>query len=427
MPPLAPPASHPPRPHRLPRPGAAVESQPCAPQVAYDRAFWLTYASNLLFVTGVTLLFRYADFVTLLGGTEFHLGWIVGVGMIGSLFMRLALGSCIDRYGTKVVWLGSTLLFSISCFAHLMVTNYAGIAIYALRILYCCALAGVAGASITFVSKRGPTKRIAEMVGMLGTSGFVGIIVGALLGDLLMNSVTVGREQIQQMFVVAAVVVLASLPFAWFATRSEVQPTRSPDSSLYSLLLRHHPGPVLALSVVMGLGYGLPTVFLRTYAADLGIPRIGAFFTIYAIAAVVTRILTRRWPERYGNRPIILLGTAVMVVSMLLFLLVHTEWQLALPAIGFGCYHAILFPAVMAAGSETFPARHRGLATVLVLAASDLGLLVGSPTAGAVLRYSETAGLPPYPTMFLTMAGLMAIVGAWYAIVTRAADVKKAP
>lgn len=427
MPPLVPPVRHPPRPHHLPKHGIAAESQPCAPQPVYDRPFWLTYVSNLFFAIGVALLFRYADFITLLGGTEFHLGWIVGVGMIGSLFMRLALGSCMDRYGTQVVWLGSTLLIVVTCLAHLIVTSHAGVAIYALRILYCCASAGIVGASMTFVSKRGPTKRIAEMVGMLGTSGFTGLVLGTLLGDLLMNSVTVGQNQIQQMFLVAALMGLLSLPFAWLATRGEVQPQHSPGPSLFSVLQRHHPGPVLVLGVAMGLGLGLPSVFLRTYAADLGIPRIGAFFTIYSVAAVVTRLLTRRWPERYGNRPIILWGTAMMVVSMLLFLLVHSEWQLALPAIGFGCYHAILFPAVMAAGSVTFPARHRGLATVLVLAASDLGLLVGSPTAGAVLRYSETAGLPPYPTMFFTMAGLIAVVGIWYAIVTRNADARKLP
>ena len=59
---------------------------------------------------------------------------------------------------------------------------------------------------------------------------------------------------------------------------------------------------------------------------------------------------------------------------------------------------------MVAAGSVTFPLRHRGLATVLVLATWDLGQLIGAPTAGAVLQYSPLAGLPPYPTMFLTMA-----------------------
>jgi MFS family permease len=391
------------------------------PHPAYGRPFWLAYVANLLMVIGVALLFRYADFVLLLGGTEYHLGWIVGVGMIGSLIMRLAMGSCIDHYGTKVVWLGSALMLAASCFGHLAVDSHRGAAIYALRITFCLGHAGIAGAAMTFVSKRGSDKRIAEMVGMLGTSGFLGVLLGAVLGDLMLGSVTVDRGDVDRMFITAGALVLSSCPFAWLATRTEVRSAHAPGASLLEVVHRHHPGSVLVVGTAMGLGFGLPGIFLRTYATDLDIPRIGAFFTVYAAAALVTRVLTRRWPERFGNRPMILLGTGGLVASMLLFLVVHSEWQLIVPAIGYGCSHAIVFPAVMAAGNVAFPARHRGLATVLVLAAQDVGTLVGAPAAGAVLKYSRPAGLSPYPTMFVTMAALMAAVGAVYVALSRPA------
>ena len=53
---------------------------------------------------------------------------------------------------------------------------------------------------------------------------------------------------------------------------------------------------------------------------------------------------------------------------------------------------------------------------MLVLATWDLGVLVGAPMCGAVLKYSPSAGLPSYPTMFLVTAGLMALIGLWYAV-----------
>ena len=188
-----------------------------------------------------------------------------------------------------------------------------------------------------------------------------------------------------------------------------------PGPSLFSIVRRHNPGVVLAVGVAMGMGLGLPTVFLRTYAADLGIPRIGIFFIVYAVAAIIARVITRRWCERFGHRPIIILGMGGVAAGLAMFLLVHTEWQLALPAAVFGCSHAILFPSVVVAGSVTFPPQHRGLATLLVLAVWDLGILVVSPSAGAILEYSGLVGLAPYPTMFLTMAGAVLIVGLWYA------------
>lgn len=51
----------------------------------------------------------------------------------------------------------------------------------------------------------------------------------------------------------------------------------------------------------------------------------------------------------------------------------------------------------------------------MVLAAWDVGQVLGAPTAGAVLRYSGAAGLPSYPTMFLTIAGILAVTAGWYA------------
>ena len=90
---------------------------------AYGVPFWMAYVSATLLMTAVSLLYRFADFITSLGGTEFHLGCIVGVGMVGSLVTRLALGSWIDRYGSKVIWLSSTGLFAVTCFAHLFIAS----------------------------------------------------------------------------------------------------------------------------------------------------------------------------------------------------------------------------------------------------------------------------------------------------------------
>jgi MFS family permease len=173
---------------------------------------------------------------------------------------------------------------------------------------------------------------------------------------------------------------------------------------------------ILVIVVTMGMALGLPSTFLRTYATDQGIPRIGLFFLVYCIAAVVIRVPTRRWSERFGPRRIILGGMAGMTASVAIFPLVHSEWQLALPAVGFGCSHGVLWPAVLAAGSVAFPPKNRGLATILLLATWDLGLFIASPSVGVILRYAHSVGLPPYPTMFLSMAGLLTVVTLWYAV-----------
>lgn len=378
---------------------------------AYGRPFWLAYAANTLIMVAVSLLFRYADFISLLGGTEYHLGWIVGVGMVGSLAMRLFLGVGIDNYGPRLVWHGSLILFAAACFGHLLVSTHTGPVIYLLRIVLCCSMAGIFGASMTYISGRAAPQRMAEMIGMLGTSGFVGMVIGTQLGDVLLGTFTIIPEQTTMMFVVAGLLACESLLFAVLSTWGAVHVIHENRPPLLQVLRRYNPGLVFIVGIAMGIGLSLPGTFVRTYAAELDLPRIGAFFGVYAPTAIITRILTRRLPERIGTKPMILAGLAAMVVSQLLFLPVRAEWQFVLPGIGYGLSHAVLFPSVIAAGSQYFPTHHRGLATTVMLSTWDLGALVGSPLVGAIVHFSPRAGLPPYPTMFLSVAGLLSVVG----------------
>lgn len=393
----------------------------------YGRPFWYAYAANTSVMIAVSLLFRYADFVTLLGGSELHLGWIVGIGMVGSLAARVFLGWAIDHYGARRVWLAALMLLSACCLSHLLVTSYRSPAIYVLRILFCCSLAGIFGASMTFISGRAPTARMAEMLGMLGTSGFVGMVFGTQIGDMLCGTETITRHQINSMFVIAGGFGGAALFFAWLATWGQAVPSPRRRPPLFWLLRRYQPGTVLLVSAAMGMGIGLPGTFLRTYAAELDITRIGLFFAVYAPTAIITRLATRRLPERFGLRPMILAGMVLMALSQLMFLAVRNEWLLIVPGLVYGMAHAVMFPSTIALGSSAFPNRYRGLGTTLMLAAFDFGQLVGAPIAGWIVDSGDSLGLPGYPVMFCSVAAMFGVVGAVFALATSARRQSIAP
>src|SRR5206468_11092418 len=68
--------------------GRGVLARSAKPQTnVYGRAFWLSYLALTSLMIAVSLMYRYADFVTFLGGTELELGSVVGVGMIGNLLI----------------------------------------------------------------------------------------------------------------------------------------------------------------------------------------------------------------------------------------------------------------------------------------------------------------------------------------------------
>lgn len=386
-----------------------------AEETAFGWPFWLTYGSNFLLMVAVSLLYRYGDFVKELGGNELNLGWIIAVGMIGSLAMRLGQGIGIDAYGPRQIWLWSSALFISTCLGHLLVTDVKGPLVYVLRIFYQSSLAGFFGASITYISGRAPVARIAEVVGTLGTSGFIGMVFGTWLGDALLIYAEIDRTHVDRMFVAAALLGSASFVMSWLATRGHLPPVRRKRLPMFRVLKRYHPGGVLWIAIATGFGISLPGVFLSRYAASLEIADIGPFFTIYCPTAFIARVSMRSVPERFGIRPMIAVGMLALVAGMLLFLVVQKPWQFAIPAVAVAIAHAALFPAVIAGGSGVFPTRYRGLGTTMSLAFFDLGCLVGSPIVGEVLYWAEHFGWRAYPTMFLVVAGLLAAMGLIYA------------
>jgi len=368
----------------------------------YDGRFWLASASNLCTAIAVALLFRYADLVHRLGGGEFELGWIVGIGMVGSLTIRLALGRAIASHGPRTTWLVSLAVLAATCFAHLLLQTCHGPAIYVLRLLFASSVAGVYGSSITWVGSRVPRARLAEVVGTLGASGFVAWAVGNTLGDVLSS----GPGHVERLFVVAGLCTLVAMVFSWLATAGIVPAGHSSNGSTARVLWRYSPRIVLLVGAAAGLVLGLPSTFLRTYTADLGITTMSWFFGVYAGVALAVRVAARKLPERFGLAPVILLGLSLLCAGLLAFLVVNSAWQLAIPAVIFGFAHALIFPPIVAASTLSFPESCRGLGTLLILAAYDVGVLVGTPLSGAIVRYSPSFGLPPYPTMFIAVAAL---------------------
>lgn len=382
----------------------------------YGTAFWFTYIANFCISVGVAILYRYADLVVSLGGSELDLGWIVGVGMIGSLFMRLALGTGIDRNGPRLIWMGSALIYSISCFAHLLLDTCHGPSIYILRICFASAVAGVFGSAMAMISGKMKESRIAEILGMLGTSGFLGMVIGTQLGDIMVGGDAIERWQVDRVFVLAGLLGLVSLIFIWAATIGRKPNKRKRRIPIWAVLRRYHPGSVLWVSVVMGIALGMPATFLRTYAAELHIHRIAVFFSVYAPAGFITRVLTRHMPERFGTTNMTMVGLGGLAVTQFLFLGIESEWGFLLPGILFGASHAIVFPCVVAAGSSQFPERYRGLATMIMLSTSDIGVLIGAPLTGLILYTAAQLDLPKYPSIFCLTALLLLVTMAFHAI-----------
>ncbi|HEX4150566.1 MAG TPA: MFS transporter, partial [Pirellulales bacterium] len=391
------------------------ELEASAHERTFGTAFWLTYAANTAMTAASSLFFRYDDFVEALGGGELLLGWLIGVGMVGSLLVRTVQGRGIDDYGARRIWIWSTVLFVVSCLAHLLVSTVYGPLIFVCRTLLQTSMAGFFGASISYIAGRKSTTHMADAIGTLGTSGFIGIVLGTWIGDLVLGD----GEHYELMFVAAAALGSSAIVFGWLAPNGELRPIRRRRLPLVWIVRRYHPGPIIWMGVAAGFGLGLPTVFLRPYTRELGIEELGTFFYPYMLVAFVTRLGIRRLPALIGIRWMVLIGISTMVVATGLFVVVRSAWQLCLPAVFLGVAHACIFPAVMAGGTGEFPHRYRGVGTTAMLAMFDLGNFVGQPSFGAVWDAASHWKLPGFIVAFSVSAAAIGLGAVGYAWATR--------
>jgi MFS family permease len=394
---------------------APVSAPPGRETSVYNRVFWLAYVANLTLVTANALTFRFAELVAYLGGTEQIAGTIVGVGVAGALVARLFLGRGIDHYGTRTLWFISGAVFLVSCSLFLVCRSISPL-IFVARAGFAVSVAGMFTCSIVHIQNLVPASRRTEVIGNLGSSGFLGMILGAQLGDWIFAAFEEGRPQFLALFGGTIVLGIAYLILVFIATRGDGHVRPHCTLPAHKLLFRYWPGNIVLVAMIMGISITVTTVFLTRYATHSGFRNaVGTFFTGYALFAFVFRIGTQRWSDTIGRHRMILYGLLGHAACHASLPFITAEWHFLFPAVAGGFGHALLFPAVVSKGAGQFPRRFRGSGTTLVLGFVDLGTAVFAPVLGGIIDYFDHSG---FPQMFFTSAAASLAVAVIYATTT---------
>jgi len=350
----------------------------------YNRAFWLVFVANLFLCAANTLTFRFAEFVKFLGGNEELTGSIVAFGLIASIVWRTFLGQVMDRFGVRKVWLGSTVIYLVGV-TMLATTSNVGWFIYAARAIFAIGIASMYASALSFVQGLAPIERRTEIIGTYGASGFLGMIAGAQLGDLLFKTYSHGSWLFIALFAItfAMGAVHGLLALSLAMEKPPARPTVKVRAD--QLFVRYWPPMMSVVTLMMGLLFAITTVFLTRYATERGISGLRVFFSAYAITAFLMRLTARNWSKTAGRHRLIVIGLASQVAAVAALLPIYQSWHLLPSGICFGFGQALLFPCVISLGAGAFPEQYRGTGTTLTLSAIDLGTVVMAPVLGWVI------------------------------------------
>ncbi len=371
----------------------------------YTLSFFQVLVGAMLTMTAVSMQFHFGEYVASVGYSVNVLGWITGIGVVGTISLRPYTGRWIDTLGCRPCFLAAAIAGAAANFSFQFAESFW--AICAIRIVMSASHATFLATVAVYAAHAASPLRRAESLGTVGIGGFLGMMVGPAVGDMIFASIADPARAFPLFFdLVAGVSLLAGLVVMNVRVAT---PQRQVDSPPFTTLVRRHwPGRILAVCIAFATCLTIQMTFLERFAHDRGFEDIRWFFLAYGPTAIVLRIVGRRIPQRLGRRRVCATGLGVMGVGTLLFIPVQTGWHLAFPALLMGVGHAFVFPSMVDLVAAAMPLEHRGLGTSLALGSMDVGFVLGGIAWGQLVVW---AGFEP---MFAVSALVTCAVAFWY-------------
>jgi MFS family permease len=372
----------------------------------------LVLASQTCFVVANTLLAHYSRWVEFLGGSVRQVGMIMGAGAVVGLLLRPWMGQWIDRLGSRRTWVIGCGVFAIGSFGNLLLTELTPV-IYLVRSCLVLGAAIVFASSLTYITQMASPSRRTEAIGILGVGGFLGMLLGPALGDLLLSSQRL-RGNFVTLFVVAAIGSVVPAILLCFLRAAPGLGSKSAVrlADFVRMVRQNWPGTILLVDLAFGLCMTAPFVFLASYVDEgpleiPGVSTIGLFFWCYAGWGLIVRVTVRRMADTVGRRKMLLAGMFLMSMGMFCFWFVDEAhaWMIIVPALITGTAHGLVFHTMTSLTIESFPSEVRGTGSALTLMMLDMGMILGAPILGQI---AETFGF----NWMYTAIGVFSLVAA---------------
>lgn len=376
----------------------------CAPPRPEPRSFWnrdflMALVGYFFLFMAVSLFFLLPVVLERFGPRQSRIGLIMGIHSVVAIAIRPLFGRVIDvRGGRRIAILGLLVLLFATPFFHL-VRDAGGLPLL-LRALTGLGWGISMTATIAVCSDLAPVERLALSMGVIGIAGLVANALGPLLAEEVIRRFGPGwLYNASVAFLVAALVCL-------LATREIVKPERDGQGGGLRVL-KAVPwvlaAVVSAMPVFHGAIRGAMIYFIAVFGHSVGIGRVGPFFLVFSLAAILTRFGMGDLSDRLGRKKVILPAALIIVGNLFLIAQVRSFPLLIVTGFIGGLGQGLIFPALSTYIIDFLGRENKGLAISLYLSLFDVGMGIGSPFFGWM---SDLAG---YRWMY-RIAGLFLLV-----------------
>jgi MFS family permease len=352
-------------------------------------------------------------YIQRLGGDEADIGLVQGLYSAAGIVCQPVVGALIDYLGRRFFMRLGALLLVVSCALFVVASPLPLLGV--LRILQGVAFSAFFVANYVHVVEMVPVERRGWALGIFGLSGLVSTSLAPLFGEFVIR-----RFGFPAFFMSSTVIAAVATAMGWGVR--DVRPAAlgaRPGLHVIReglLELRHMH---MAIGLFFGLGTGTIFTFLPTFGEDLGITSVGLFYTAYAAAAMLVRVVGGNLIDVRGRRAVIIpcmfvQSAATCIIALVAILFAPALRLPVLPFIflaGFlaGAAHGFLYPAMSALLMDVTPERRRGSAVGIFSSVILVGNSFGAIAFGYVAHGLGYAVMWSALTVLLIVGSLLSI------------------
>lgn len=359
-------------------------------------------------------------FAESLGAAPELIGMVVAASTVTGVVFKLPSGALSDIFGRRRLMMVGALFFAVPPFLYPAVTDAGSLLL--LRFVHGFATAIFAPVASAYVAGLGDLGRGARL-GWFSSANDLGATVGPLLGGLILFA----TASFAASYLMVGLLGVLALGVALLvpeveqprpaAARSLAAQTAELRNGLRDVLTTPAVLTAAAVEATMYLGFGAFLGFMPVYARAVGLDdaQIAVVLALQLTVAVLAKPLTGNLSDRFGRKPVIVLGLLACAVALPLIFRMSSFTALAavVPLLGLGI--AAVTPATNALIADLVAARQLGTGMGVFGTIWDIGEAAGPIFAGVVI------GQLGYEPAFDGIAAIIAAVALAFAARVRVA------
>ncbi len=317
-------------------------------------------------------------YVLRISGSNIEAGFATGIVAITALVFRPLVGWVIDVWRRRpIVLIGSSgygwanVIYALSGSIEPLLLG---------RVIHGFAISCYGTAANAYVADIAPPKRRAEAIGIFAATSSLGLILGPAVGFYIVSLLG-----FQWLFYLAiGLAVVASIVSLFAKEKPRTRTSQRPSWSWRTSILAVNALPIAWIALCLGMTWGSVTTFVAIFASSRGIENPGFYFTVQAIALLVSRTFSGRYADQYGRAFTIIPGAVAMSLALVLFPLSQEFLAFLVSAALMGLGFGMAQPATQALLVDRVRSDQRGLAIATYFMGFDCGIFLGSVLFGVV-------------------------------------------